>query len=171
MLPYLRRLGERWERGNASVAQEHFASAFLRERLMGLGRGWDRGDGPRALLACPPGERHDIGLVIFGLAARELGWRVTFLGADTPVDTLAAASDELAPDAVVLAAVVPERFWKATERLAGLAADRRLYVGAAGADERVAAGIGARLLGGSVLDAAIELARPGGAPNPPRDSL
>ena len=35
--------------------------------------GWDRGSGPRAVLACPPGERHDLGLVIFGLALRELG--------------------------------------------------------------------------------------------------
>jgi MerR family transcriptional regulator, light-induced transcriptional regulator len=153
VLPYLRRLGERWEKGTASVAQEHFASALLRERLMAMGRGWDRGDGPRALLACPPGERHDIGLVAFGLAARKLGWRVTFLGADTPIDTLAAASAELEPEAVVLSAVVPERFWSVTEALRPLAGQRRLYVGAAGADERVAADIGARLLGETVLEA------------------
>ena len=80
VLPYLRTLGERWRNGDASVAQEHFATGVLRARLLGLARGWDRGTGPRALLACPSGERHDLGLIILGLALRERGWRVTFLG-------------------------------------------------------------------------------------------
>ena len=52
--------------------------------------------GPRALLACPSGERHDFGLIILGLALRDRGWRVTFLGPDTPIETLAAAADQLA---------------------------------------------------------------------------
>jgi hypothetical protein len=54
VLPYLHELGEAWERGEASVAQEHFASALLRGRLLGLARGWGGGSGPHALLACPP---------------------------------------------------------------------------------------------------------------------
>src|SRR4051794_24467141 len=56
LLPYLHELGERWERGEASIAQEHFASNVLRGRLLGLGRDWGRGIGPRALLACLPGK-------------------------------------------------------------------------------------------------------------------
>jgi MerR family transcriptional regulator, light-induced transcriptional regulator len=55
VLPYLTELGERWERGTASVAQEHFASNLIRGRLAGLARGWGNGHGPRAVLACPPG--------------------------------------------------------------------------------------------------------------------
>ena len=51
VLPYLHELGERWERGKASVAQEHFASAVLRGRLLGLARGWGAG---RAAGACSP---------------------------------------------------------------------------------------------------------------------
>src|SRR5208283_1682379 len=54
VLPYLAELGERWERGTASVAQEHFASNLIRGRLAGLARGWGNGHGPRAVLACPP---------------------------------------------------------------------------------------------------------------------
>ena len=46
VLPYLRELGERWERGEATVAQEHFASNVLRGRLLGLARGWGQGTGP-----------------------------------------------------------------------------------------------------------------------------
>src|SRR6185437_10171658 len=59
LLPYLHELGERWKRGEASVAQEHFASNLLRGRLLGLARGWGQGSGPRAVLACAPGELHD----------------------------------------------------------------------------------------------------------------
>ncbi len=54
VLPYLADLGERWRRGTASIAAEHFASNLIRGRLAGLARGWGSGHGPRALLACPP---------------------------------------------------------------------------------------------------------------------
>ena len=82
--PYLHELGERWRSGEASVAQEHFASNLLRARLLALARGWERGEGRTALLACAPGEQHDLPLIIFGLALRGRGWRIVFLGADTP---------------------------------------------------------------------------------------
>ena len=58
VVPYLADLGDRWARGEATIAQEHFASNMLRGRLLGLGRVWDAGVGPRALLACPSGEQH-----------------------------------------------------------------------------------------------------------------
>src|SRR5689334_12023411 len=60
VLPFLENLGRGWEHGEVSIAQEHFASAVLRGRLLGLARGWGQGFGPRALLACPPGEHHDL---------------------------------------------------------------------------------------------------------------
>jgi methanogenic corrinoid protein MtbC1 len=40
-----------------------------------------------AVLACAPGERHDIGLSMLAVLLRADGWRVELLGADTPVDT------------------------------------------------------------------------------------
>ena len=85
VLPYLHELGDRWERGEASIAQEHFASSVLRGRLLGLARGWGLGFGPVAVLACLPGEQHDLGLIAFGLALRARGWRIVYLGSDTPV--------------------------------------------------------------------------------------
>ena len=88
LIPYLHDLGERWEAGTASVAQEHFASNFLRGRLLGLARGWGQGGGPLAILACAPSELHDLPLIAFGLALRAHGWRIAFLGPDTPLGTL-----------------------------------------------------------------------------------
>jgi MerR family transcriptional regulator, light-induced transcriptional regulator len=67
LLPYLHDLGDRWESGQVSIAGEHFASNLLRGRLAGLARGWGYGHGPRAVLACPPGEQHDLGLLMFGI--------------------------------------------------------------------------------------------------------
>ena len=80
VLPVLHRIGERWETAEHEVAREHFASNIVAGRLLGLARGWDGGDGPRAVLACPTGEEHDLGLIAFGLALREHGWRIALLG-------------------------------------------------------------------------------------------
>jgi MerR family transcriptional regulator, light-induced transcriptional regulator len=159
VLPYLRVLGDRWGRGDASVAQEHFASTLLRERLLALARGWDRGVGPRAVLAAAPDDRHDLGLVAFGLVLRASGWRITFLGADTPIDTLAAACAQLEPDAVVISALAPEPLRKVARRIAALGREHTLYLAGAGADEALATRVGARLLRAGPLDAVGELAR------------
>ena len=96
VLPYLHELGERWAHAEASVAQEHFASALLRGRLLALARDWGRGRGPHALLACVPGDQHDVGLICFGLALRAHGWRITYLGADTPLRTLLETAESAA---------------------------------------------------------------------------
>ena len=46
VLPYLAELGQRWEQGTASIAQEHFASNLIHGRLAGLARGWGTGVAP-----------------------------------------------------------------------------------------------------------------------------
>jgi methanogenic corrinoid protein MtbC1 len=161
VMPYLRELGDRWERGEASVAQEHFASQVLRGRLLGLARGWDRGPGPRALLACLPGEQHDLGLVVFGLGLRDHGWRITFLGPDTPLDTLSDTATTLQPDAVVLAATTSDRFESGRPALRRLARAVPLWVAGAGATPDVAMATGAQLLDLNPLDGAERVARAG----------
>ncbi len=110
VLPYLAELGERWQRGTASVAQEHFASNIIRGRLAGLARGWGGGHGPRAILACPPGEQHDMALMIFGIVLNRNGWSIDYFGINTPVEELERAVDATHPDLVVLAATIPEVF-------------------------------------------------------------
>jgi DNA-binding transcriptional MerR regulator/methylmalonyl-CoA mutase cobalamin-binding subunit len=121
IVPYLRRLGARWSEGRVSVAQEHFASALIRGRLMGFARGWGEGGGPRVLLACPPGEEHDLPLIVFGIVIAHQGWRVTLLGADTPFETIEAAVETIDPSLVVLGTSTRGRlspFHDAVRRLA-----------------------------------------------------
>jgi methanogenic corrinoid protein MtbC1 len=160
VLPYLRSLGERWERGEASVAQEHFASNLLRGRLLGLARGWGQGAGPRALLACPPGELHDLPLIAFGLALRARGWRVTYFGPDTPIDTLAGAAAELDPAQVVVSAAAGPPLRVAAGALRELAERWPLAIAGRGASGALAAAAGAELLAGDPIEAAERLGGP-----------
>jgi len=148
VLPLLRRLGERWQVEGATPAQEHFASNFVRGRLMALGRGWGATAGPVALLACPSGERHDMGLLAFGLLLRERGWRIAFLGQDTPALTVAETAEILQPDAVVIGGVDPRKLRAQASELEGIASEFALYVGGAAASKRLAEQIGAILLEG-----------------------
>jgi methanogenic corrinoid protein MtbC1 len=146
VMPYLQELGERWARGSVTVAQEHFASNLLRGRLASLARGWGHGHGPRAVLACPPGERHDLGLLVFGIALNRNGWRVGYLGADTPLEELINTAVDTSADLVVLAATTPERFAGLTEDLSRLASIVPLALAGAGAARTMALPVGTRLL-------------------------
>jgi DNA-binding transcriptional MerR regulator len=158
LLPYLHELGERWEDGDASIAQEHFASNVLRGRLTSLARGWDRGAGPRALLACVEGERHDLPLVGFGLVLRGHGWRISYLGAETPVASIVEAARELLPDAVVVSGTVGGVFDAVATKLREIALHAPLYLAGGAANGRVARRAHATLLGGDVVAAAEMLA-------------
>ena len=152
VLPLLARIGDRWEAGELTVAQEHFASALLGGRLRALGRSFGSGRGPRAVLACPPGERHELGLLCFALLVHDRGWEVTFLGADTPLDAVTEAGARVAADLVVLGAAVPGTLDAAA--LVPVAAARPLALGGRAATPAVAARAGARLLPDDVVAAA-----------------
>jgi MerR family transcriptional regulator, light-induced transcriptional regulator len=157
VVPYLRDLGERWERGRATVAQEHFASNVIRGRLSGLARGWGQGGGPQAILACPPDELHDQALAVFGIALHRLGWRIRFLGASTPLEDLRRVVDETRPNLVVLAAVTRARFSGIEPELSDLAAVAPLALAGAGATAKLANQVGAQLLTSDPVTAAEQI--------------
>ncbi len=129
VLPYLRELGDRWAAGEVSVAQEHFASNLIRGRLLGLARGWGAGEGPHVLLACPPGEAHDLALIVFGIEVARRGWSVTFLGADTPMTTIEETVHRSGPALVVLAVSDPARIREHATAIRSIAAVAPVAVG------------------------------------------
>jgi DNA-binding transcriptional MerR regulator len=165
ILPYLHELGDRWAHAEASVAQEHFASALLRGRLLALARGWGRGRGPYALLACVPGDQHDLGLICFGLALRAHGWRITYLGADTPLRTLIETADLLQPALVVVSAALTELAQSALGGLRELACVAPLALAGGGTDASIAETVGARWLNEDPVAAAASTAAPGADSN------
>jgi DNA-binding transcriptional MerR regulator len=157
VIPYLRELGARWERGEASIAQEHFASGLLRGRLLGMARGWGRGPGPVAVLACLPGERHELGLIAFGLALHERGWRIVYLGADAPVETIAEVCSVSSPSLVALSAVSAELVDQALPALRELARHHRVALGGPAVGDGKAGADGILRLGGDLVAEAARL--------------
>lgn len=83
--PLLHDIGERWARGELTAAEEHLVSEAVRSRLGHLLA--DAGGGVRgvAVLACAPGEQHELGLMMVAIALRRDGWKIVYLGANTPI--------------------------------------------------------------------------------------
>jgi DNA-binding transcriptional MerR regulator len=164
VLPYLHRLGERWEAGEVSVAQEHFASNLLRGRLLGLAQGWGQGQGPLAILACVPGEHHELGLLVFGVALRRRGWRITYLGTDSPIGAVADLSRSLAPAVVVLLSINPDNFLDHTREINELAKQVPVMIAGTGATPKVARHTQTRVLDQDPVSAAETIDRDHPAP-------
>ena len=82
-----------------------------------------------ALVACLPGEQHDFGAMAFGLALRARGWRIAYLGADTPLETIEQAALRLEPALVALSGVSAERVRPIAEQLGALGRRWRVAIG------------------------------------------
>ena len=101
--PLLRLLGERWKKRETGIAEEHFFSVYLRNKLGArIHHLNQRGNGPLLLLACLPGELHETGLLFFALAAVNAGYRVLVLGANTPLQQIPGVLDKKPCAGVVL---------------------------------------------------------------------
>jgi DNA-binding transcriptional MerR regulator len=154
IFPLLHDVGEGWARAELHVGQEHFCSSLLQARLLALLRGPTDSAGPMALLACAPGELHTLGLIGFGITLRNRGWRITYLGADTPIAILRRTVAEVLPAVVVVAAAMPARLIDVQDELRNLAADVPLAIAGAGAGGGLAERVGARLLDADPVTAA-----------------
>lgn len=122
LMPALEELGARWARRATGIAEEHFFTAWLRNKLgarMHHVAGMTRGR--PLILACLPGETHEIGLLLFALGALQRGHRVIYLGANMPIRQLAHVAEKTLAAGVVLTgragvdapAVLPELAWLA----------------------------------------------------------
>jgi methanogenic corrinoid protein MtbC1 len=137
----------------------------VRGRLLGLSRGWGQGAGPLAVLACAPGELHDLPLIAFGLALRARGWRIAYLGPDTPLGTLLDTAQALEPRLVVVSATMPRRLSRVRDELGVLAKTAPLAVAGPGATAALAESVGAALLSEDPVGEAERVAsRPGPKP-------
>lgn len=156
VLVYLRTLGDRWSRGDATIAEEHAASNLIRGRLLGLSQGWGTVAGRGVVVACPPGEWHDLGAIAFGIVAARRGRRLTFLGADCPLRTIADAVRAVRPELVVLAVTDPHHAEFDPAAIEELAGTVRVAIG--GVSAAFATELGVDRLPGDPVTAAITLA-------------
>ncbi len=143
LMPILREVGGCWERGKISVAQEHFASVFVREKLIGMIE--YLGSGPAAgrevVCAGAPDELHELGLLGIAIHLALAGWRVTYLGADVPLTDLEGVLQERTPVLVCTSIITPRHAGECLElarRLREIAPPETVVVlGGAGIPERV----------------------------------
>jgi DNA-binding transcriptional MerR regulator len=153
VMPYLHALGDRWAENHVSVAQEHFASQFFLTRLHGLARGWDRGLGPRAVIAAAPNDHHTLGLTCFGIALHRLGWRIVCLGPATPIEMLAETAAATEAGLVCLSVSVTGLLDSHTAQLRELSSSVPTAIGGPAADEELAEACGASYLPDAVAGA------------------
>ena len=82
----MQRIGTEWEQGKRTIAQEHFVTQFVLQRLGQFFRIFPIDPSlPRTLSLCPAGERHQVGLMMFSLFLRKKGMEVVYLGDNTPM--------------------------------------------------------------------------------------
>lgn len=107
LFPLLKRLGDRWASGLGTIAEEHFFGFYMRNKLGAqFHHRSQRVNGPRLLLACLPGERHEFGILLFALAVSEAGYMPIVLGADMPLAEIPAAITKTKSLAVVLSSMI-----------------------------------------------------------------
>jgi DNA-binding transcriptional MerR regulator len=89
IIPVLRQLGERWKDRPAGIAEEHFFTTYLRNklgsRILHLNQ---HNNGPVLLMACLPGEYHEVGMLMFTMALLDKGYRALVLGANVPLEQI-----------------------------------------------------------------------------------
>ncbi|MGD8680174.1 MAG: MerR family transcriptional regulator [Lysobacterales bacterium] len=107
LTPLLIELGVRWEGGEGSIAEEHFFAFYLRNKLGARYHHRNRANtGPLLLLAGLPGEYHEIGLLLFSLAAHGAGYRLLPLGTNLPLEELAPVARKKHCAAIVLSGAI-----------------------------------------------------------------
>jgi MerR family transcriptional regulator, light-induced transcriptional regulator len=98
-------IGEMWQRGEATVQQEHFISSLTARRLDALIEAAPPPVLPEVIvLASPESELHSLPLQFLQLLLRRRGRRVVFLGADVPMAQLKETVLDVKPKLVVMAA-------------------------------------------------------------------
>ncbi len=128
LMPLLAELGRRWEGVAGAVAEEHFFAVYLRNKLGARLHHRRPPGGAKLLLACAPGEHHEIGLLLFALAANDAGLRCVPLGADTPLTELAPAALRAGCRAIVISSSVDPEPATLRQALPELVAQARIPV-------------------------------------------
>lgn len=107
--PLVQTLGDLWREGTMTAAHEHFASAVIRIFLGHAAKPFGGTDSaPVLVVTTPAGQIHELGALLVGAAAANLGWHVTYLGASLPAAEIAGAVRQNRARAVALSLVYPE---------------------------------------------------------------
>lgn len=106
--PSLVNIGLEWEREDISIYQEHRMSFLVRQHFEHLRQMYPQAkkNGKHAVLACAPGDHHEMPLQMADLLLQERGWKTSVLGINIPLEELKAAIAEVEPEMVCLSNIV-----------------------------------------------------------------
>jgi methanogenic corrinoid protein MtbC1 len=144
--PAMHQIGELWERGAITVADEHMATALTNRILAALRPPPGEVAGPRparALLAAVEGEQHALGLRMAADLLEDAGYDAIYLGPDVPTAALLQAVESLSPDLVAITATMETlapRLEAVAAELRGTHPDLGVLVGGQAAPPRIDAG-------------------------------
>jgi DNA-binding transcriptional MerR regulator/methylmalonyl-CoA mutase cobalamin-binding subunit len=103
LAPTLVEVGDRWHRGDLSIAQERIVSSAVRRLLASVLDTYSRvADGPIMVFSTPAGERHELGILMCALLAASKNVRCHYLGPDLPAAELSTYAARVHADVVVL---------------------------------------------------------------------
>ncbi|MEJ2231587.1 MAG: MerR family transcriptional regulator [Nitrospirales bacterium] len=109
LLPLQERVGQLWHDGILGVAQEHFASNQIKQKIFSAMNQLRTSDeGPIVVIACPANEWHEIAAMTAAYICRARGCRVHYLGANLPIPELATYCDRIRPRCVLLSMTLVE---------------------------------------------------------------
>jgi DNA-binding transcriptional MerR regulator/methylmalonyl-CoA mutase cobalamin-binding subunit len=119
--PLSQTLGEMWREGSITAAHEHFATAAIRIFLGHAARPFAPfNDAPVLTVATPAGQLHELGALLAGAVAANLGWHVVYLGASLPAAEIASAVRQHEGAVLALSLVYPEDDPRLADELARL---------------------------------------------------
>ncbi len=108
--PLIQNIGDAWQAGNLRPSHEHVATSVIREMLMTPVPGSQTAvSAPELIITTPSGETHELGAMLVAASARDLGWKVIYLGPNLPIEEIAACATTRRARAVALSVVYPER--------------------------------------------------------------
>jgi DNA-binding transcriptional MerR regulator/methylmalonyl-CoA mutase cobalamin-binding subunit len=154
VLPLMRLVGENWQKGTFTVAQEHLFSACMRNLLGGLVRLHRTGTSAgRMLLTTPIGELHEFGILAAAMLAASQDFQVTYLGPNLPVAEILDTAGKCAADVIALGVMETNATPAVRGEMARLASElplpTELWAGGTGAAEVLA---GVDRTGAFILD-------------------
>jgi MerR family transcriptional regulator, light-induced transcriptional regulator len=104
--PVFANIGDLWVDEKINIADEHFATNYLRQRLL---LWMVSGPPPQKMhpivLACAPDEWHDGSLLILGALLRRRRWSVAYLGQSVPLKDLADFVQSMSAKMIVINAM------------------------------------------------------------------
>ena len=122
LTPALVEVGERWHRGQFSIAQERIVSSAVRKQLSSVLDTYSRiATGPLMVLSTPAGERHELGILMCALLAASRNIRCHYLGADLPAEDLVTYATRVRADVLALSVVSSTNGTASLDELARLA--------------------------------------------------